>query len=91
MDNEWWKMSRGALNADKEAKQDRQRAYYNTFYGDEESRQVLLDLQRLCYTKTGNTDMDVARIELFNIIRVNCGASIDSEKAAIDAEAKTIM
>lgn len=90
MTEEWWKLGEKELALDEAAQQAKQLAYYNTFYGTETSRQVMLDLQRLCYTRTANSDADLARIELFNIIRTNCGASIDSEKAAIDAEAKAI-
>lgn len=88
---EWWRMSQEALAADKEAQQAKQLAYYNTFYRSDSGREVLLDLQHLCHAELGSSDSILARIELFNIIRINCGISVDSEKAAIDAEAKAIM
>lgn len=88
--NEWWKLSQGELALDEPASQAKQRAYYNSFYASEEAKQVTLDLQRLCNSKTNDPVADLARIEIFNTIRANCGASIESEKAAIDAEAKAI-
>ena len=87
---EWWELSNDELDSDEKARTEKFLAYYNTFYAPASGRAVLLDIQRLCYRKTGNSEADLARIELFNIIRSNCGVSIASEKAAIDAEAGTI-
>lgn len=90
MVTEWWQLSEEQLAENAEAQVAKQVAYWNTFYGRDESREVLLDIQRRCYSHNGSSDAILALIELFNDIRANCGASLVSEKAAIDAEAGSI-
>jgi hypothetical protein len=86
---EWWKLKPEEL--DEEQAEARRLAYYNIFYGTEEGRQILLDIKKICYETSGlSSDAVLARIALFVAIRANCGVNIETEKTAIDAEAKAI-
>jgi len=83
-------MSPEELVADEDAQLAKTVAYYNTFYGTEEGRQVLLDIQRLCNEGGNSAEATVALINLYNEIRLNAGADVTTEKAMIDAEAGAI-
>lgn len=85
---EWWQ-----VNLDEELSEEQLQAkrtdYYNTFFGSEKGRRVLLDIQKMSFLNKG-PESTLGRIELYNDIRANCGANIESDKAAIDAEAAAI-
>ncbi len=90
---EWWKVKTEDLN--EEQAEAKRLAYYNTFFGSPEGRQVLLDLQRESYKlwpvgSAPSSDAVIARIDFLQEIRANCGANVESEMAAIEAEGKTI-
>jgi len=85
---EWWKAKLGDLDDDQ--KQAMQDAYYNTFYGDDEGRKVLLNLQRLCFENVSTPERTIARLEFLMHIKTSCGLDVESEMAAIEAEAKAI-
>jgi hypothetical protein len=93
----WWEMTEEELAHDEEAQRARQLAYYNTFYGSNESRAVMLDIMRICYQiKDGCSEFTregacaiLAQIAIYQEIRARCG--ICDEKAVIDAEASTII
>lgn len=81
---------------DEEAKQladdiARQTAFFNTLYGTDEGRQVLLWIRNYCYERFeldgSHASAALALIELYQEIRVNCGLN---EADVIDAEAETI-
>lgn len=89
MTKEWWQLSEEVLASDAEAQAEMQQAFYNTFYATEHGRQVLLGLQRMCYS-TNSPIASVALIALFNQIRANCGVNAFVEMQAIKAEAQYI-
>lgn len=90
MDTVWWKMSPAEVAADPEALEARRIAYFNTLYGHDEGRQVLLDIMEMCYAGDVDPAATLALIKLFNELRARAGIDKDAEKAAIDAEAAAI-
>ena len=85
----WWELDEEELAQDEEAREEKQAAHYNTFYATESGREVLLNLQRVCYA--GNDPVAaVALIRLFNQIRADCGVNTFVEMQAIKAEAQYI-
>lgn len=86
----WWQLSQEEIAQDEGAQEARRLAYFNTFYGHEEGRQVLLDVQQLCYAGADSPEAALARIRLYHEIRARAGIDRDAEKSAIDAEAKSI-
>lgn len=86
---DWWQLDEATLAEDADAQLEKQVAHYNTFYGTEHGRQVLLNLQRMCYA-ANDPVASVALITLFNQIRANCGVNAFVEMQAIKAEAQYI-
>ena len=87
---EWWQMTKEQLAEDADARLAKRLAYYNTFYGTVHGREVLVDIIQMCYSFSSDPVAMLARIEVVNRIRANAGATVDSDKAAIDAEAEAI-
>lgn len=86
----WWELSEGELAQNEGARELKQAAYFNTFYGSDSGREVLLDVQRACYAMNDPV-ASVALIKLVNQIRANCGVNTFVEMQAIKAEAKYIQ
>ena len=82
---EWWKANLGDLDDDQ--KQAMQTDYYQTFYGSENGRRVMLNLQRLCFEDVTTPERTISRLELLIHIKTSCGLNVESEMAAIEAEA----
>ena len=87
---DWWKLDEQRLAQDEEAQAAKLLAYYNTFYGSDQGRQVLFDLTNYCFADVGEPIEVLARIRLLAIIKANCGFNQDSQMAAIEAESKSI-
>lgn len=87
---EWWQLSPEEIAQNPEAVKLRKLAYYNTFYASEEGRQVLLDMKKMCYNNSLSPDGLIATIQLFETIRGKAGLTIDSDMAAISAEAGSV-
>ncbi len=85
----WWELSPGQIDA--LSSNERLLAYYNTFYASENGRQVLLDIQRMCFEKQENAEASLALIALYGMIRAKCGVDLSVEKASLDGEAKLIL
>lgn len=90
MSTEWWKLSKEQLADDAEAQAAKQVAYFNTFYGSDEGRQVAYDLTHICFTPQTEMAGTLGRIALLGEIKANCGFNEDSQMAAIEAEGKSI-
>lgn len=86
---QWWQMSADELAGDEDAQQARQVAYFNTFYGTDEGRQVLVDLKNVLY-ELASARRNVGFVEVYQMIRASAGANNDTEKAMVDAEATAI-
>lgn len=78
------------LAEDSSAQLQRQITYHNVFYGTEDGREVLVDLMQMCYAFSSDPVAMLTRIELFNKIKLSAGCTIETDKAAIDAEADLI-
>lgn len=88
---EWFLLNPEEFASDEEAQKAKQLAYFNTFYGSEEGRQVMFDLMRLCNDITNKKpDAVIAQLALYQYIRACCGITADKEKEIIDAEASII-
>lgn len=66
-------------------------SFYNTFYGAEDGKDVLLELARMCYQEQSTAEATLGRIKLFQQIRVLAGVDAEVERRAIDAEAERIV
>ena len=86
----WWKASEEDIAASQELQQERAASYFNTFYGSDERRLVLLDIGKMCYTRRGSAEASIALIELFHQLKARAGLTQEGEKAAVDAEAASI-
>ena len=85
---QWWQIPECELTP--ETLSDKRLAFYNTFYGSEEGRQVMLSIKEMCYKPQRTAEETLARITLFHDIRAAAGNDVDSAMASIEAEAKTI-
>ena len=86
----WWEISEQEIQQDADALQARSIAYFNTLYRNDDSRFVLLDIEKLCYERHSSAEATLACIELFHQLKGRAGLSITGEKAAIDAEAASL-
>ena len=96
MDRQWYEMAEDEIDASAEARKARTFAYYNTFYGTDDGRVVLMDIARMCYDTTRRNPCTsegalgiVALVELLYDIKVRCG--LTDEKATIEAEARAVI
>jgi hypothetical protein len=87
----WWELSEQEIDQDAEALKERAAAYYNALYREDESRYVLLDIASLCYTRQTSAEATLATIELLHTIKARAGLTQSGEKAAIDAEASSMI
>ena len=86
----WWELSENSLAADEEAQEARKADFFNTFYGTDSGKNVLLALCSECYKEDSTPGACLARIRLYNWIRAVAGVDVQAERAAIDAESKAI-
>jgi hypothetical protein len=82
---QWWQMTDEELAADKNARRAKRIAYYNTFFGTDDGRDVLNDIRETCFNS-----QNIELICLYLNIRNNAGRTRETEKAMIDAEAQAI-
>lgn len=87
----WWEIPEQEIQQDADALQSRATAYFNTLYKDDDSRLVLLDIEKLCYERRPTAEGTLACIELFHALKARAGLTLTGEKAAIDAEANSMM
>ena len=85
---EWWQLKIVDLND--EQKKAMRLAYYNTYYGSEHGRQVLLSLQMMYLEEGISPETKLARIDLIDHIKVVCGWNVNVQMAAIEAEGAAI-
>lgn len=86
----WWELTEVELANDPDALEARSTAYFNTFYGTDDGRAVLVDLGKLSYERKESAAATLAGIELYHAIKARAGLTVDCEKAAIDAEGSSI-
>ncbi len=88
MAEQWWQLDEAFLASNAEAQAAKQLAYYQTFYGSRQGREVLLDVTRLCSQLMPTAEATMARVRLLDQIKVNCGIGSEQEMAAIEAESR---
>ena len=87
----WWELSEHAIAADEDTAGERAAAYFNTFYGTEDGKRVLLDICQMCYSYNTSAEGTLALVKLYQMIRSRAGVNPNVEKAAIDAEAEALQ
>lgn len=86
----WWELSEEEIAEDSEARTERAADYFNSFYAEDGSKHVLMDIEKICYKRKADSEATLATIELFHQLKKRAGITITGEMSALSAEADSL-
>lgn len=87
-DKHWTDMTEAELADNPEKRKIKTMAFYNTFFGTDDGRDVMTCLRKIVYDAAGMEPLAVlARIELLEYIRINCGLTDAGDLTNAEADA----